>query len=198
MVLHLNKSGIRVLGISESFKRADRFSWLAGVVMRGDLRIDGVACCRITVGGDDSTDGVIDIYRTLDRSDINAILLNGNVISWFNIMNVALLSQELNKPIVSLTYDESNGLEPFLNQYFPNDPKKIDQYRALGPRSQVKLQTGYEVYLRANGISTEHALALLNKFTKDGRVPEPVRAARLSARAIAMAHQRKPADQDLD
>jgi endonuclease V-like protein UPF0215 family len=50
MVLHVNKKGIRVLGIAESFKRGEEKSVLAGVVMRSDNIIDGVAFDRIAVG----------------------------------------------------------------------------------------------------------------------------------------------------
>jgi endonuclease V-like protein UPF0215 family len=53
----------------------------------------------------------------------------------------------------------------------------------LGERQRVRLKTGYEVFVRARGASLDEARILLNKFTLDGRVPEPVRVARLAARA---------------
>jgi hypothetical protein len=43
MHLHLNKPGLRVLGIAESFVRSLPTSVLAGAVMRADLRVDGLA-----------------------------------------------------------------------------------------------------------------------------------------------------------
>ncbi len=43
MSLHLNKVGLRALGIAESFVRTMGHSILAGVVMRADLRVDGLA-----------------------------------------------------------------------------------------------------------------------------------------------------------
>ena len=35
------KKGVRVLGVAESFEKKQSHSILAGVVMRGDFRIDG-------------------------------------------------------------------------------------------------------------------------------------------------------------
>ncbi|NMA11510.1 MAG: DUF99 family protein, partial [Methanomicrobiales archaeon] len=50
--MHMAKSGLRALGIAESYAGREQ-STLAGVVMRKDLRIDGVAFARVTVGGSD-------------------------------------------------------------------------------------------------------------------------------------------------
>jgi endonuclease V-like protein UPF0215 family len=64
MRLHLNKRGIRALGIAESFRPTQRWSVLAGVVMRGDLVVDGLAVGRASVGGDDATSSISALYRT--------------------------------------------------------------------------------------------------------------------------------------
>src|SRR5512137_2416498 len=77
MHLHLNKPALRVLGIAESFVRSLPTSVLAGVVMRADLRVDGMAIAHATVSGDDATNAVLRIYEQLDRADVNAIVLSG-------------------------------------------------------------------------------------------------------------------------
>jgi endonuclease V-like protein UPF0215 family len=184
MPLHLSKPALRVLGIAESFVRSAPESWLAGVVMRGDLRIDGAALARITVGGDDATSGVLDIHRQLSREDINVLLLNGAVISWFNIIDLQALFEVLGIPVICLTYEESPGLEKYIREYFSEPEEKLRLYNRLGQRGAVRLRTGYEVYIRALGASTEEARALVDRFTLDGRVPEPLRVAGLVARAV--------------
>jgi hypothetical protein len=183
MSLHLNKPALRVLGIAESFVRSDPFSILAGVVMRADLRVDGLAYARATVGGDDATDAVLDLYRQLDRTDVNALLLSGLAVSWFNIIDLREVWDRIQKPVICLTYEESPGLEDYIREYFPPPEEKLHRYAASGERTSVLLKTGFEVYVRALGATTEETRILLNKFTRDGRVPEPVRFARLAARA---------------
>jgi len=183
MPLHLNKPALRALGIAESFFRSSSRSCLAGVVMRGDLKIDGVAFSGATVGGDDATDAVLDIWDRLSRKDVNAVILSGAVISWFNIIDLQKVHKSLKIPIVCLTYEESPGLDLYLREHFPGDEGKLSAYCRLGPRESVLLATGYEAYIRPIGLSLNEALALLNKFTFDGRLPEPVRVARLAARA---------------
>ncbi|HWQ20533.1 MAG TPA: DUF99 family protein [Methanotrichaceae archaeon] len=183
MPLHLNKPGLRVLGIAESFVRSSPKSRLAGVVMRGDLRIDGIALSSITVSGDDATSGVLDICRQLDRDDINAILLSGAVISWFNIIDIQEVFDQLKIPLVCLTYEESPGLEKYIREYFPEPDHKLSLYHSLGERELITLKTEHSVYVRALGMDAFEARVLLNKFTLDGRIPEPLRVARLTARA---------------
>jgi endonuclease V-like protein UPF0215 family len=183
MPLHLNKPALRVLGVAESFVRSRPESILAGVVMRADLRVDGVAFARATVGGDDATKAVLTIYEDLDRSDVNALLLSGAVISWFNIIDIQEVFERTGKPLICLTYEESPGLEKYIREYFPQPEEKLRSYGRLGSREPVRLKTAYEVYVRVLGASAEEARILLNKFTLDGRIPEPVRMARLAARA---------------
>lgn len=189
MALHLNKPALRILGIAESFKRSDISSRLAGVVMRSDLRIDGVAFSMIKVGGEDATDGVFKIFRELDREDINVILINGAIISWFNIIDLQAIFESLHIPVLCLTYEESPGLEKFIEEYFPNNEEKMQRYCRLGKREPIDLKTNYRVYARSFGISLSEARILLNKLTLDGRVPEPLRVARLLARASLYADE---------
>jgi endonuclease V-like protein UPF0215 family len=153
--------------------------------MRSDLRIDGLGLQRATVGGDDATEAVLQIYQGLDRSDINALLLSGAAISWFNIIDLQEVYERLSLPVICLTYEESSGLEEHLREHFAGQEaeKKLLRYRRLGGREMVQLKTGYDVYIRALGSTMQEARALLNKFTLEGRVPEPVRVARLAARA---------------
>lgn len=191
MSLHLNKSGLRALGIAESFSRTLPFSFLAGVVMRADLRVDGLAYAQAKVGGDDATQAVLEIYQQLDRKDINVLLLEGAVISWFNVIDLQEIWKKTKRPLICLTYQDSPGLEKYILEYFPDSEEKIRRYRDLGERSAIRLKTGYEVYVRAYGADLEEARILLNKFTRDGRTPEPLRLAGLAARA---AHRKERRD----
>jgi len=183
MSLHLNKPGLRALGIAESFVRSLPHSILAGVVMRADLRVDGLAYARAAIGGDDATQAVLNIYHQLDRKDINAILLEGAVLSWYNVVDLLEIWRKTGRPLICPTYHSSPGLERCIGEHFPESEEKMLRYRNLGERSLIRLKTGYVVYVRAYGAELEEARILLNKFTRDGRKPEPLRLAGLAARA---------------
>jgi hypothetical protein len=155
--------------------------------MRSDLRVDGLAYAHATVGGDDGTQAVLSLYRQLNRADVNALILSGAAISWFNIIDLQEVFEKTGRPLISLTYEESPGLEKYIRKYFQCPEEKLRRYVHLGARVSVRLRTGFEVYVRVLGLSAEDARILLNKFILDGRIPEPVRVARLAARAALHA-----------
>jgi len=180
------KRGIRCLGIAESFSRRlwDR-SILAGVVMRSDLIIDGVSLTTIEVGGLDSTEGVLRIFRALRRRDINLLMINGTIIAWYNVIDLHKVHEELGLPLISVTYEESKGIEDNLRR-LPRGEERVKIYRRNGEREEVTLKTGYRVFIRRLGLGKKEARLLLNKFVKEGSVPEPLRVARLVARGALL------------
>jgi hypothetical protein len=183
MPLHFFKRGLRTLGIAESFVKQREKAVLAGVVMRGDLQIDGFGFAEVTLRGLDATQGVIDIYNQLSRRDINLIMLNGCVISLFNLVDLDEVYETLAKPVICVTYEESSGLEKYLREFSDADAR-LEVYRRLGERSEVLLHTGYRVFVRYRGMNKHEAKHALNLFTLQGSVPEPLKVARLLARAI--------------
>jgi hypothetical protein len=189
--VHANKRAIRALGIAESFRRSDRFSTFAGIVMRSDLVVDGFSFGRATVGGDDATSGLVGVWRALRRDDVNVILVSGAVVSYFNVVDVDTLSEKTGIPVVCLTYRESSGIEGSIRARFEDPHVKLASYARLGARVAIDLKTGRRVFARLASIGEDDARQVLDRFTLQGSVPEPVRVARLLARARHSSH---PAD----
>lgn len=185
--MHFAKKGIRVLGIAESFS-SRKNSILAGVVMRKDLRVDGFSYTCTTVGGMDATDSVIDLYRNFSREDINFIMIGGAVISWYNIIDPLRIFQETGRGTIIATYKHSEGLLENIIHHFPGDERRISAYRSLGKRTPVKLRTGHILYIRSHGLDEKEAESVCSEFTYDGKIPEPLRIARLYARSVLRAH----------
>ncbi len=186
MTLHVNKKGIRVLGIAESFRRTQKKSVLAGIVMRSDFVIDGVAFDKITVGGRDATEGVLHVFESLQRADINVMMLSGCVISWFNIIDLRDVYERLRIPLICVTYEESEGLEGHIARHFEargERESRIEAYKRLGNRVPVRLHNNFDVLIRFLGMEKTEAAAVLKKFTTHGKVPEPLRVAKIVARA---------------
>jgi len=181
--LHATKKAIRALGVAESFRPRAKESILAGVVMRTDLVVDGLVFGAATVGGDDATDSVLKMFRRLKRGDVNLILLSGCIISRYNIVDVDEVSRRSGLPVICLTYNESGGIEHAIRKNFEHPEERIARYRKLGGRAPVPLHTGHRVFVRSAQISQADAKAVLDAFTLQGAVPEPIRVARLLARS---------------
>ncbi|MDD5143958.1 DUF99 family protein [Methanoregula sp.] len=195
--MHLPKKGLRALGIAESYS-GRTFSTLAGVVMRKDLRIDGFCFGTVTVGGMDATESITGMVQSLERRDLNVILLSGCVISWFNVIDPGRIAEVSGVPVICVTYEESDGLENEIRHHFPHDEKRLLAYRNLGKRIPVPLHTGQTIFIRAWEISLEDAGRLCNDFTHEGGIPEPLRVARLCARSRSSLTYQKPiGEQDI-
>ncbi len=184
--MHVPKKGLRALGIAESY-RGRSVSRLAGVVMRKDLRIDGFTFSTVTVGGMDAGDSVIHMVNELERSDINVIMLSGCVIAWFNIIDGSRVFQKTGIPVICVTYEDSDGLMKDIRYHFPDEDTRISAYESLGKRTPVKLHTHQTIFIRCWGLNLEDAARLCNDFTLEGRIPEPLRVARLCARQLQYA-----------
>ncbi len=170
--MHIPKKGLRALGIAESFSGRTH-STLSGVVMRKDLRIDGFVFGTVEVGGMDATDTILQMVEALHRSDINVIMLSGCVIAWFNIIDPLAVFNKTGIPVIGITYEASEGLLSDIRFHFPDDTIRLAAYENLGERTQVLLH-----------ISQSDALRLCDDFTLEGKIPEPLRVARICARSF--------------
>ncbi|MFB6160387.1 MAG: DUF99 family protein [Haloferacaceae archaeon] len=180
------KPGVRALGIAESHAGdADR-SVLAGAVVRADRVVDGLAFGTCTVGGLDATAATLDLAAALDRADVRHVLTAGVAPAWFNLLDLDRVHERLDRPVVAVSFEASEGLEPALREQFDGAAleARLDRYRALPPRRPVTVGDD-RVFVRAAGLSDEHAAAVVRAHTPEGEGrPEPLRVARLSARAV--------------
>jgi len=183
--LHLEKKGLRCLAISESFRQNSVKSILSGLVMRNDFVIDGFVFGSASIGGDDATDQILQMYNELHRSDINYLLISGLIISMYNIIDIKKLSNSLHLPVIGITYNESDGIENSIKHHFPNSFNyKLEKYRNLGPREKITLHTFHDIFVRYEMCSLFQVNKLLNKITLHGSIPEPVRISRLLANTL--------------
>lgn len=182
---HAEKRGIRVCGVAESFNKSCWSSTIAGIVMRRDLIVDGVAFGTVTIGGNDSTQNILSMVRSLKRDDVNCIMLDGLIISMYNIIDGEEITDKTGVPVLAITFKDSEGLEGNIQRHFPNDSKqKLQQYYKLGQRDKILLKTGKFIFARYWGLSSKEASTIVNSFTLQGSIPEPIRIAKLAARAF--------------
>src|SRR5688500_7925970 len=183
--IHPEKKGIRVFGVAESFTKNSTFSTRGGVVLRRDMLIDGVVLGRTLVGGNNATNQIISMFKKLDRTDVNCIMLNGLIISIYDVVAGEKIHESTGIPVIGVTYQDSPGIEErFFDNFDSSEAiRRVEAYRKLGIRERATLKTGMRVYVRSWGISSTQRLQLLNSFIIQGKIPEPLRIARLVSRA---------------
>ena len=152
--------------------------------MRRDLHIDGFCFGRVRVGGTDATSEILRMIDTLDRQDVNAILLNGCVISWYNVIDPTALTEKTKIPVICVSYKDSEGLAEHIRHHFPDDEERVRAYEKLGERIAISLKTGFSLYARGFGCPEHEVRQICRIFTLHGKIPEPLRVARLCARTV--------------
>lgn len=176
------KSGVRAVGVAESY--STETSMIAGVVVRADRVVDGGFFRTCTVGGMDATEQIIDGLVSLSREDTEYIFIAGIAPAWFNIIDLRLIHEEVGLPIICVSFEESPGLKPAIESAFAGSDQtdRIDRYAQQPGRESVEIN-GQVVFYRAVGIRDESPERILRHFTPVGGRPEPLRVARLLARA---------------
>lgn len=188
------KPGTRALGIAESYRgevdgasdggRGRPRSTLAGAVVRADRALDGLAFGSCTVGGRDATEAVCGLFSTLGREDVRYVLLSGIAPAWYNVLDLERVHEHVSRPVCSVSFESSPGLEDALRREFSGEAldRRLATYERQPPRRRTTVN-GHDLYWRALGLDEREGEELLAAFTPDGGRPEPLRVARIAARA---------------
>ena len=88
--------------------------------MRKDLIIDGIIFGKTTIGGNDATQNIIEMYNNLKRNDIGFILLDGMIISMFNIIDGEVIHNNIGIPLIIITFKNSKGIDNTIKRHFPH------------------------------------------------------------------------------
>ena len=109
--------------------------------------------------------------------------------AWFNVIDLPAVAEATGLPTISVSFEASPGLEGAIRDAF-DDPEtvadRLATYRALPPRRKLAVD-GETVYVRVVGVDADAAADVVRSCTSEGGRPEPVRVARLAARAHADA-----------
>ncbi len=184
----LGKKAVRAIGIAESFVLEYPLSVLCGVVYRSDGVVDGVYIDYTTVGGDDATEVIARLIAASKRLDVHIVLLDGCILSWYNIVDLARLYESIKMPVVALAFEEIEGdVEAAIRRLFSPEiaERKISLFKRLP--APIRVETNYgPVYARVVGLPESPKLikVVLSRFTREGKKPEPIRIAKLVANTV--------------
>jgi endonuclease V-like protein UPF0215 family len=182
------KPGTRAAGLAESYagqrRRTGDASTLAAVVVRADRAVDGAAFGTCTVGGTDATEAVCTLLSRLDREDARYVLVAGIAPAWYNVLDLPAIAEAVDRPVLSVSFEASEGLEPALRREFAGDDvtERLAVYRRQPPRERLEVNDE-TVFVRSVGLDHDETGTVIRAFTPEGGRPEPLRVARTAARA---------------
>ncbi|MEM1539858.1 MAG: DUF99 family protein [Candidatus Bathyarchaeia archaeon] len=177
---------MRVVGIEDgSFvKGVDKRALLVAVLFKS-LRIEDVSFKWITVDGLNATEKTAEILR---HWDFEAVMLAGVSFAGFNVIDPLALFDTFQKPIVIVARKkpDNKAVKRALMRHFKDWNKRWEVFTKLGPIREVKvLDYKAPLYFEVVGADIEWTSQLITSFVVCGRVPEPLRVARLIASGLS-------------
>ncbi len=158
---------------------------LLGVVTRG-AQIHKLLTAWIEVDGVDATERIVELAHPVRRG-LSALLLHGLPYAGFNIVDAPLLTRELGLPVLAVlsAKPRREAVETALRRHFPDWQQRLQVLEAAGPPMPLELSPGCVAYFQAVGVDRGSAEALIRSLTVFGKIPEPLRVARLLADAFS-------------
>jgi hypothetical protein len=160
---------------------------LVGAVYAG-TRLTGVLSGKVRRDGVNAT-GVI--ARTVLDSrfwpQLHAVLLQGISVAGFNVVDINLLSQMLERPVLVVSRRRPNmaAIRRALLEHVPGGSRKWTRIEKAGP-----VESAAGLWVQRAGLSLDQAVQVLRDSCSNGNVPEPLRAAHLIAGGIVRGESR--------
>jgi hypothetical protein len=132
-----------------------------------------------------ATQVILDIYKELNRLDVGGIILHGTIIAGYNMVDMALLFEETSLPIISITRQPQEDLKKHLKSTFPGDWNtrwKVAQRN--GDVESIMIRETAKIFVQCKGCDLKDTKEIVKRFTRSSGLPEPLRVARLLARAF--------------
>ena len=165
-----------------SFSKAIGGRALMALLLTEGIEPRNLSFTTIDVDGLDATEKVV---RTLGfgGASVDLVLSDSMPIAGFNMIDPRAVLEGTGTPtaFVLPRKPDAEGVENALRKHFLDWRKRLEILTAAGPLIAHKLGDG-EVFIECLGIKVSTAAGLLGRVTIFGKVPEPIRLARMMAR----------------
>lgn len=175
-----------VVGVEDgSFQKGISKTAILAVVLFNGTKIEKIKAKRIAVDGLDATEKLVDAFRKLE---FEAVFLSGISFAGFNIVDPMVIHEIYKRPVIVISRTKPNNVavKRALKKYFEDWKKRWEVFKKIGHVYRILVVTGEPlVYVETVGISIKQAQNIIRSFAFCGRMPEPIRVARLIARGLS-------------
>lgn len=177
---------IPVVGVEDgSFKKGITRKTRLVAVLFLETTIEDVRVKNVTVDGMDATEALL---KMINGWSFGAVLLSGVSFAGFNIIDPTVVHERYGKPVViiSRTKPDNVAVKRALRRHFKDWEMRWNIFKKLGEVHKVHVMKNAEpVYIETVGETFAWTRSLIRAFSFCGRMPEPLRVARLIARGIS-------------
>jgi endonuclease V-like protein UPF0215 family len=177
---------LRIVGVEDgSFqKNVTANALLVSVLVTGS-KIEHVKVFRITVDGLDATER---LSANIRDWTFDVLLLSGISFAGFNLIDPLKISEAFGKPIIIVSRTEPNNkaVKKALRAHFEDWKTRWAVIEKLGPVHKTSTLLGKQpLCLETVNADVEWASQLVRALAFWGRLPEPLRVARLIAHGLS-------------
>lgn len=176
---------LKVLAVEDgSFSKADRYCLLVGVVVTCNT-VERVMLDWIDVDGMDSIKKVVSLARRSKGVDV--VMLPSVSLGGFNVTDPYKLHKQLKLPILIANPEKPRlrAVREALRQHFPDWRQRVMVFDLMGLPAMLQLSSKEVLYFYSVGLPAKRARTMLRSLTVFGKKPEPLRIARIVARALS-------------
>lgn len=156
------------------------------------LLTEGILPKRLTVkwvevDGLDATGRLMEVIREMGLRE--GVVMSGSIpIAGFNLIDPrAVLESGLPSIFVLTKRPNREGVRVALMKHFEDWEERMRVIDSAGEVYEALLSDGERVFLESVGIDRERAVRIVEGLTIFGKLPEPIRLARMVARALSRA-----------
>ncbi|MEM3641243.1 MAG: DUF99 family protein [Candidatus Bathyarchaeia archaeon] len=175
-----------IVGVEDgSFQKGVTRETLLAIVLLRQFTIENVKVTKITVDGLDATEKLAEI---LEDWEFDAILLAGVSYAGFNLIDPMLIHEKFRKPllIIAQTKPNNKAVKRALKRHFKDWEARWGVFQRLGPVYKIHIKKGEApLYMETVGTNVRWASSFVRSLRLFGRIPEPLRVARLIARGLS-------------
>lgn len=157
---------------------------LIAVLTKGFF-ISKVAAAYLKVDGLDATEVMIGLEERL-KGEEDVIFLHGVAYAGFNVVDIQRLWRRVRRPIILVLRSKPNpkAVKRALMKHFRDWEERLQIISQAGAPKTFEISPGTPLFFEAIGIEAEEAQAFIRGFTIFGKIPEPLRIARILAEAL--------------
>jgi len=160
---------------------------VVGTVFTG-LQLTGVIIGEVEKDGTDAARKIVELVSgSRFREHVQLVMLQGITLAGFNVVDVCHLHKQLGLPVlvVSRRLPDMAAIREALLTRIPQGEQKWQLIDRLGP-----MEPAGRVYIQRVGLTSEEAVAVVERFAVHSHLPEPLRTAHLIAGAVAEGQSR--------
>jgi len=147
---------------------------------------------RVEVDGLDATERLIETIVELDR-EVDIVMSSSIPIAGFNLLDPRKILERFGIPSVFVLGErpDQGAVRAALKKHFRDWKKRVAVIEGAGGFHELTLAGENPVLVECVGIKPAEAMRMVRRLTIFGRIPEPVRLARMVARAVSCAVKTK-------